>query len=93
MPSLLLFSMSVNTFYKYFYHLITGILISINLFIRFDKVAAARAVRVNNNPDYNVEVMIAIGKRPALKQRSNSEKTTQRNPIHDFIFEGVFNEK
>jgi hypothetical protein len=48
---------------------------------------------VNNNRDYNVEVMIAIGKRPALKQRSNSEKTTQRNPIHQFIFEGVFNEK
>jgi len=59
----------------------------------FDKERAAHLVGVAGNPDYNVEVMIAIGKKLELSQRSATEKTTQRNSIHQFIFEGVFLKK
>jgi len=55
---------------------------------------AAQELKIENNTEYRVEVMIAIGKRVAPEKRAPGfEKISLRNPIQNFISEGVFSPK
>ncbi|XP_054166541.1 uncharacterized 15.4 kDa protein in ask 5'region-like [Oppia nitens] len=55
----------------------------------FDYPKAARAIRMPNNGDYQVEAMIAVGKRRNYKGRTD-EKTSQRKSIDEIVSEGYF---
>ena len=53
----------------------------------FDYQKAARAIRMPNNGEYAVEVMIAIGKRKNLRKRTD-EKTSERKSLREVVNEG-----
>ena len=55
----------------------------------FDQQKAARVIRMPNNGEYQVEVMVAIGKRKNLRKRSD-EKTTDRKSLREIVSEGYF---
>ncbi|CAG2165542.1 unnamed protein product [Oppiella nova] len=55
----------------------------------FDYPKAARAIRMPNNGEYSVEVMVAIGKRQQYRGRTG-EKTSDRKSIDEFVAEGYF---
>jgi nitroreductase len=60
----------------------------------FDRELAAQELKIENNTEYRVEVMIAIGKRVAPEKRTPGfEKMSLRDPIQNFISEGVFSPK
>lgn len=65
----------------------------------FDYTKAAEVIQLKNKNDYNIELMIAIGKKVPLNSGIDNgkvpfnRKVSQRQPIKKFVSEGIFIEK